>query len=760
MEKNQNQDNDNSFSKVTNQNVLNQNIPKTKIAYHIDDKKCILQMLILQDIKKLQLNLEITGENKSKNFYSNSFSLDDIISLNNFFSQFKDYYKAFNYLLNNYTKVDKTDFISNNKINLSLLFSNKNNINNIKFTLFYINNKLKRTKSNSYLTTTIQNLKLTLEKFNSSINELRNNIEFEKKEKDNLKDELQNIINIKLKEIKDNETNKDYSKIDELKSQIKNIEQDKNEENILIKNKFEEIYLKMDIYNKEINEIKALLDKENEKSKINSEKYSDISKKINILEEDNIINKEKNQKFENNINNKIVEINNNISNELSKIPKEIISLKKDDNKKVERIIQEKVNEQLNQRMKLYEEKIQILNKKILDLEIKNQNKIVKDAIIKNEESSIKENINNNYIDLKMKELEKKIFKKIQEQGKGDIFNKNKGIDINEKNNIDNDNIINEVIENKMEGLKKEIFSMINKINIKGKDDFNNLNNKILTVKTDLMKNIDDNNSLIDNKIKNMSNNKLNKKEDYRQIQTKSKKYDLNSSLNLSTSNIYSRYNSYNEDDTKRSNTLFNIYSTNTRPHKKKIDIGIESNILKKEELTEDFFLFAKLREIYQNNRFFRLNLMFRASRDGDSAKNFHLKCDLIGPNIILVKTKKNFIFGGFTNKGWKHLFKDIKKDNPDFATEYKDDKAFGFSVNLKKIYRNEKYNKNVIYCNNNYGAVFINFFKIFDECFRNGGICGKIRECNFFGQEKEYEINGGKEKFDIEEIEVYQIVFR
>lgn len=52
------------------------------------------------------------------------------------------------------------------------------------------------------------------------------------------------------------------------------------------------------------------------------------------------------------------------------------------------------------------------------------------------------------------------------------------------------------------------------------------------------------------------------------------------------------------------------------------------------------------------------------------------------------------------------------------------------------------------------------FFKIFDDCFRNGGICGKIKECYFFGQEKEYEINGGKEKFDIEEIEVYQIVFR
>ena len=700
MEINQSQENSISFSKINNQNELNQNMPKTKIAYHIDDKKCILQMFILQDIKKLKFNLEITDKNKSKYIYSNSFSLDDIISLNKFFCQFKDYYKAFNYLLNNYTKVDKTDFISNNMVKLSLLFSVKKNIeNNIEFTLFYINNKLNRSKSNIYLTTTIQNLKLTLEKFNFSINELRNNIDIEKKEKDKLKNELQNWINIKLNEIKENKSylNKkdDINIDDELKSQIKKMEQEKNEENILTNNKFKEIYLKMDIYNKEINEIKTLLKKINEISNINTERFNEIFKKINILEVVNIINKEKNQNLENNINNKILEINNKLINECGKIPKEIISLKKDDDKKVERIIQEKLNDQLNQRMKLYEEKIQILNKKILDLEIRNQNKIVKDSIIKNEESLIKENINNNYIDLKMKELEDKIIKKIQKQDKDYIYNKNKEIYINDNNkNIDNDSKINEIIEKKIEDLKTEIYSMINKINDKGKDDYNNLNNKILTIKTDLMKYIDDNNSLIDNRIKNKSNDKLIKKEEnFRQTQRKSKKYELNSSLNLSASNIYSRYNTYNsydeEDMKKPKTTLFNIYSTNTRPHKKKIDIGIESNILKKEDLTEEFFLFSKLREIYQNNRFFRLNLIYRASRDGDSAKNFHLKCDLIGPNIILIKTRKHFIFGGFTNKCWKHLFKDIKKDNPDFATKYKDDKAFGFSVNLKKIYLNE-----------------------------------------------------------------------
>ena len=40
-------------------------------------------------------------------------------------------------------------------------------------------------------------------------------------------------------------------------------------------------------------------------------------------------------------------------------------------------------------MKMYEEKILILNKKIIDLEIKNQNKLFKDAMLKNDQSLIK-----------------------------------------------------------------------------------------------------------------------------------------------------------------------------------------------------------------------------------------------------------------------------------------------------------------------------------------------------------------------------------
>ena len=107
----------------------------------------------------------------------------------------------------------------------------------------------------------------------------------------------------------------------------------------------------------------------------------------------------------------------------------------------------------------------------------------------------------------------------------------------------------------------------------------------------------------------------------------------------------------------------------------------------------------------------------------------------------------------------KHLFKDIKKSDPEFGSEYKDEKAFGFSINLKKIYKNGK-NENVIFGNNKYNVVFIEFFKIYDECTKNGGICGKMKESCFIGQDKNYEINGGEVTFDVEEIEVFQIVSR
>ena len=452
-------------------------------------------------------------------------------------------------------------------------------------------------------------------------------------------------------------------------------------------------------------------------------------------------------------------MNTNISNQGSK-QQVTVNLKDEDSNMLDKIIQDKINKEMNNRRKIYEEKIQILNKKRIDLEIKNQNKMVKDAINRNEESSfIKDS---SYIDFKFHELEEKINKNYNTKSASmDIINDEQKED---KNNIkllkENEKVKNtnneiekktkELVNNKIDDLKKEMYSMINKLN----DQINNKN-----ISFD-MKSKD----FIDNG--NKSFNDINKSADIKINDTdkNNKNYDSNTSANQNMNKTYisttTKANNFNQIEGEEHNATFSTNTYNNKRKKQIFELNIESKILKKDDISEDFFLFSKIRELYMYNRYMRLSLVYRGSKDGATAKDFHAKCDLIGPNITLIKTKKNYIFGGFSNKGWKHLFKDMRKDDPEYATEYKDEKAFCFSYNLKKIYKNGKPNENVIYCNNNYGAVFSTFFKIFDDCFKKGGICGTIENCSFFGQEKNYEFNGGEEKFDIDEIELFQILFK
>ena len=48
-------------------------------------------------------------------------------------------------------------------------------------------------------------------------------------------------------------------------------------------------------------------------------------------------------------------------------------------------------------------------------------------------------------------------------------------------------------------------------------------------------------------------------------------------------------------------------------------------------------------------------LLFRASRDGFAAADFHSRCDNKGPTVTIVKSGNN-IFGGFTEVSWKSKF--------------------------------------------------------------------------------------------------------
>ena len=79
-----------------------------------------------------------------------------------------------------------------------------------------------------------------------------------------------------------------------------------------------------------------------------------------------------------------------------------------------------------------------------------------------------------------------------------------------------------------------------------------------------------------------------------------------------------------------------------------------------------------------NNK--KIKLLYKASRDGDSYKDFYRLCESKGPTVTVVLTTKGYKFGGFTKLSWKNPTNGAGNNK-----YYKDKEAFLFSLNKKKI---------------------------------------------------------------------------
>jgi len=51
-------------------------------------------------------------------------------------------------------------------------------------------------------------------------------------------------------------------------------------------------------------------------------------------------------------------------------------------------------------------------------------------------------------------------------------------------------------------------------------------------------------------------------------------------------------------------------------------------------------------------REFTATICYRASTDGDKAKDFHAKCDGKEPTVTLCRSENGVCFGGFTSQKW------------------------------------------------------------------------------------------------------------
>ena len=125
----------------------------------------------------------------------------------------------------------------------------------------------------------------------------------------------------------------------------------------------------------------------------------------------------------------------------------------------------------------------------------------------------------------------------------------------------------------------------------------------------------------------------------------------------------------------------------------KKDDSIDSLIIKKHE---DIKL---LKEWISPNQKISFELIYRATRDGDTTSDFHRMCDDKSPTICVFKTPGGYIFGGYTT---------VYFNNPDNINFYlKDEKAFVFSLNKKEKYHTKDRDKS-IYIHSDYLIIFGN----------------------------------------------------
>ena len=77
-------------------------------------------------------------------------------------------------------------------------------------------------------------------------------------------------------------------------------------------------------------------------------------------------------------------------------------------------------------------------------------------------------------------------------------------------------------------------------------------------------------------------------------------------------------------------------------------------------------------------------MLFCATRDGFSDRIFHQLCDNKGPLLVLLRTKKDIIVGGFCSLNWR--------TSGDF---FEDPKCVVFSVTRQKIYKRLNNKENI-----------------------------------------------------------------
>ena len=142
-------------------------------------------------------------------------------------------------------------------------------------------------------------------------------------------------------------------------------------------------------------------------------------------------------------------------------------------------------------------------------------------------------------------------------------------------------------------------------------------------------------------------------------------------------------------------------------------------------------------------------LLYQVSRDGDRISTFTEKVKGKFPTIVIVYTKSGFKFGGYTSVEWNMT---------EFYTYKKDESAFIFSIDKKKKYELKDNNSAICGDPKHFAFGGGHEIPIIDKCSTN--ILKDYSWNHSYKMNEKFELTGGESSFYVQDLEVYQVIFK
>ena len=299
----------------------------------------------------------------------------------------------------------------------------------------------------------------------------------------------------------------------------------------------------------------------------------------------------------------------------------------------------------------------------------------------------------------------------------------------------------DAVENQNDEIRKMYEELENEYNqYKAQTEEINKENELLREQIELLNN---NFTMINKELENIRN-----ENDIFKTNLEQQKQNLNEDMVnklIEENNLLRKKLEENDNTKKQSGEIQEVSEDNKEREKEEENENQEEDEEKGEIIHNMKELELITDKINKENKKIIINLLYKASVDGDKASIFHEKCDKAKSTIVLVETLNGKRFGGFTTCSWAGNCED--KNDP---------QAFIFSLDKMKTYENIPGDE-AIGCYPKFGPIFLGCqIKIFDNAFTKGGTTFE-KELNFNTKE-DFELTGGDRVFQIKDIEVYEVV--